>query len=85
LALIEYTISPHWYITVYDEYNYAEDEKYGLDRSIHHLNGSVAYVHETTRVSLGYGRQRAGVLCVGGVCRVVPAATGFTLSITSSF
>jgi hypothetical protein len=85
MALLEYTISPHWYLTIYDEYNYAEDEEYGLNRSIHYLTGSVAYVHETTRVSLSYGRQRAGVLCVGGVCRVVPAATGFSMSITSSF
>jgi hypothetical protein len=34
---------------------------------------------------LAYGRQREGLLCVGGVCRQVPAASGFMLTITSSF
>ncbi|MFP4528872.1 MAG: DUF6029 family protein [Candidatus Kapaibacterium sp.] len=85
MLLAEYTISPNWYITLYDEYNYAEDADAGLDRSIHYPSAAVAYVHNTTRISAGYGRQRAGILCVGGVCRMVPAATGFTLSITSSF
>ncbi|HML86108.1 MAG TPA: DUF6029 family protein [Bacteroidales bacterium] len=34
---------------------------------------------------MSYGRQREGLLCVGGVCRQVPAATGFTLTLTTSF
>ena len=28
---------------------------------------------------------REGMVCVGGVCRVVPASSGFSLSITTSF
>jgi len=34
---------------------------------------------------VNYGRQRAGIFCVGGVCRQVPAANGLTLSVTSTF
>ena len=34
---------------------------------------------------LQYGKQRAGVFCVGGVCRAVPASNGLTFSFTSSF
>lgn len=82
MILAEYTISPSWFLTVYDEYNYGNDDP---DLRIHYLNGSIAYVHNTTRVSIGYGRQRGGLLCVGGVCRQVPASNGFYLSVSSSF
>ena len=34
---------------------------------------------------LSYGKQREGIICVGGVCRQVPAANGFSVTITSSF
>ena len=80
--LAELTISPCWYISIYDDYNYgnANDEK-----QIHYFNGSVAYSTGPTRLSLGYGRQRAGILCVGGVCRQVPASNGFYLSINTAF
>ena len=87
VVLAEYTISPSFYFSVWDEFNYFDEEKYGetIDRSLHYLNASFAYVHEATRVSIGYGRQREGLLCVGGVCRQVPASNGFFLSVTSSF
>lgn len=87
VLLLEYTIAPSWYFSVWDEFNYFSEEvgSETHDRSLHYLNASVAFVHEATRVSLGYGRQREGILCVGGVCRQVPAANGFFLSVTSSF
>jgi hypothetical protein len=82
LFLVEYTMAPHWYITVFDEYNYGNDDE---DRRIHYLNSSVSYVFGNSRINLGYGRQRGGIICVGGVCRPVPASNGAYLSITSSF
>ncbi len=82
MALAELTLNSNWFISVFDEYNYGNDWD---DKQIHYVKGAVAYVHETTRVSVEYGKQRGGVLCVGGVCRTVPAANGFYLSLTSSF
>ncbi len=82
MALAEFTAAPSWYFTLWDEYNYGNDDP---DRQIHYISGAVAYVHGSTRISFGYGRQRGGILCVGGVCREVPASNGFNLSITSSF
>lgn len=82
LWLVEYTVSPHWFIAALDEYNYGNEIK--GDR-FHYYTASFGYTRNTNRVSLGYGRQRAGIFCVGGVCRNVPASNGFTLSITSSF
>ncbi|MDR0927715.1 MAG: DUF6029 family protein [Ignavibacteria bacterium] len=80
--LAEFTISPGWYITFYDDWNYGNDES---DRQIHYYNGSLAFTTGSTRLSLGYGRQRAGILCVGGVCRQVPASNGFYLSVNTAF
>jgi hypothetical protein len=80
MALIEYSISPSWSFTVFDEYNYGNDDS---DHQYHYYNASFAYTKNANRFSLGYVRQRAGLLCVGGVCRVVPASNGVSLSITS--
>jgi len=46
---------------------------------------NLGYTHKGTRVALGYGRQVDGIVCIGGVCRAVPAASGFTLTLNSSF
>ena len=80
--LAELTISPGWYITIYDDYNYGNANE---EKQIHYFNGSVGYTKGSTRLSFGYGRQRAGILCVGGVCRQVPASNGFYLSINTAF
>jgi hypothetical protein len=82
LVLVEYSISPHWFIAGFDEYNYGNNNK---DARYHFYTGQFGYTRGTNRVQLGYGRQRAGIFCVGGVCRQVPASNGFSLSITSSF
>jgi len=90
-GLIEATIGTNWYVAVFDLYNYGEytDELghkgYADYNKIHFINASAGYIKNANRISLGYGKQRAGVFCVGGVCRTVPASNGLTLSITSSF
>jgi hypothetical protein len=81
-ALLEYSYSPHFFATVYDQYNYGNDDP---SKQIHYLVGQLGYIGGTTRIAVGYGRQRAGIVCVGGVCRYVPASNGATMSITSSF
>ncbi len=81
-GLLEYTYSPHFFATAYDQYNYGNAV---TADQIHYLVGQIGYIGGTTRIALGYGRQRAGYVCVGGVCRYVPASNGATLNITSSF
>ncbi len=80
--MLEYTIAPSWYFTVFDQYNYGNDDP---DRRLHYTNASVAYLTGTTRLQLGFGKQRGGIICVGGICRAVPASNGLFMSITSSF
>lgn len=81
-GLVELTFSPHWFIAAMDQYNYGNPES---DGRIHYPIGSVGYIRGGSRISFSYGRQRAGIFCVGGVCRVVPAANGLSASITTTF
>ncbi|MBL0340631.1 MAG: hypothetical protein IPP71_06760 [Bacteroidetes bacterium] len=82
MALVEYSVSPHWFFAVFDEYNYGNDKE---NERIHYPNASFGYTRGSNRISMGYGKQREGLLCVGGVCRNVPASNGFSISVTSSF
>ncbi len=82
MALLEYSIRPNWFFSVFDEYNYGNPDP---NKRPHYFNVNSAYRFGANRVALGFGRQRAGLLCVGGICRVVPASTGLTFSMTSTF
>ena len=79
---IEYTFSPHWYIAVLDQYNSGNLD---IDKRVHYGLISTGYINGSHRFSFQYGKQRAGVFCVGGVCRAVPASNGLTFTFTSSF
>lgn len=81
-ALIEYSYAPHWFFAIQDQYNAGNKVE---EQRLHYYNFSTGYNNGGNRISLSYGRQRAGIFCVGGVCRVVPASSGLYLSITSSF
>lgn len=79
---IEYTIAPKWFFSVGDTYNYGNPDS---DKQIHYYNASVGFVKNTLRFAIAYGKQRKGILCVGGVCREVPAANGLSVTITGTF
>ncbi|CEN32691.1 DUF6029 family protein [Capnocytophaga cynodegmi] len=79
---LEYIPNVRWSFFVSDLYNYGNDEK---DKRIHYYNVGTSFSYKTTRVALSYGRQRGGILCVGGICRIVPEAAGLTLNITTNF
>lgn len=77
-ALTEFSFAPRWTFYLSDLYNYdVTDTHYAT------IGGS--YTKGGTRFGLSYGRQRAGLFCVGGVCRFVPAATGITATLTTTF
>ena len=81
-ALLEFTISPAWFFSVADQWNYGNSD---ASQRLHYFLISAGYTLSTTRIALSFGRQREGIICVGGVCRYVPASTGFTLTVTSNF
>lgn len=78
MGLVEYNFTSAWFVSVSDQYAYKD----GIGN---YYNVSVGYTHGATRLQLGYGKQREGLLCIGGVCRPVPASNGLTFSLTSSF
>lgn len=80
--LVEYNISPSFFFSVMDQYNYGNPRE---ELRVHYLIGVFGYIHESSRITLTYGRQRAGLFCVGGVCRFVPASNGLTVNFTHSF
>lgn len=96
-STLEYNFAPTWFIAAMGQYNYVNSE--GIitytadDGEVHETKYekllyptiSAGYTKGTTRVLVSYGRQREGILCVGGVCRAVPASNGFKITITSSF
>ena len=79
---IEYSFLHNWFVSVMDEWNYGNANK---NERLHYYYASCGFVRNATRISLSYGRQREGLLCVGGVCRYVPAATGLSLSFSTAF
>ncbi|MGK0307961.1 MAG: hypothetical protein ACI8RP_000918 [Urechidicola sp.] len=81
-ATIEYNATNALAFYVNDAYNYGNDVK---DDQIHYYNVGGSYTKGASRVALNYGRQRGGLLCVGGVCRFVPENTGLTINLTTSF
>ena len=81
-GLLEYTITPHWSISIADKWNYGNPVEEFRD---HYFTGNITFIHEATRVMLSAGRQSEGVVCVGGVCRVVPASSGVSLTVSTSF
>ena len=81
-GLVEYTINPHWSFSIADKWNYGNPVPEFRD---HYFTGTVSYIHEATRIMLSGGRQSEGVVCVGGVCRTVPASSGVTLTVSTSF
>jgi hypothetical protein len=81
-ALAEYNFGSDWFLGALDEYNYGDQNP---DLRIHYFTVTGGYMHNALHITIGYGKQRAGILCIGGVCRDIPASDGLTLSITNSF
>lgn len=78
MGLVEWNIGTHWFLSASDQYAYND----GIGN---YYNLSVGFTQGATRLQLGYGKQREGLLCIGGVCRHVPASNGFIFSLTTSF
>ena len=78
MGIVEWNIGTHWFLSASDQYAYN-------DGTGNYYNLSVGYTRGATRLQVGYGKQREGLLCIGGVCRTVPASNGLTFSLTTSF
>lgn len=81
MGMAELTFSPHWFVAITNQYNTGNKHH----QSANYYNVAAGYVKGANRLQLGYGRQREGVVCAGGVCRFVPASSGFNFTLSSSF
>ena len=77
-GLVEVNFAPHWSVFFSDMYNHGKTK-------VNYYNGGLSFTHNHTRVQVSYGRNRAGFVCSGGVCRYQPAYTGASLMLTTSF
>ena len=94
---IEYNFAPKFSFYVSDMWNCEkmQDGQYGNffynslgdgdHYLLHYYQVGASYTHNSLRAQLSYGRNRAGYVCSGGVCRFQPAYTGVNLSVTLSF
>lgn len=79
---VEYNATSKLAVYINDIYNYGNDN---VDQQIHYYNVGGSYTVGAHRFALNYGRQRGGLICIGGVCRNVPESTGISANITMSF
>ena len=82
MGLLEYSISPHYFFAIQDAFNYGNPED---SKQTHYVTVSAGYTKGTNRFTVNYGRQQEGIFCVGGVCRFVPASSGLSVGLSSSF
>lgn len=81
-GLVEWSINSNWFVAIFDQWNYGHPDE---NLRIHYYLATAGYNSGPHRISMSYGKQSAGIFCVGGVCRNVPASNGLAISITSSF
>jgi len=80
----EFFFNSKFGLYINDSYNY-EESNVPADTKVHFYNTGFSYAKGSSRFSINYGRQRGGLLCVGGICRQVSPNTGLTLNFTTSF
>ncbi len=79
-GLLEANFAPKWSIFFSDMYNHGNPNE-----KINYYSAGASFTHKFIRVALSYGRNRAGMICSGGVCRYMPAYTGGNLQMTLTF
>jgi hypothetical protein len=82
VLLVEWTPSSNFFAAVLDQYNYGNADP---NKRLHYFLASVGFIRDAMRITLSYGKQRAGIFCVGGVCRTIPASDGLSLTVSTSF
>ena len=88
-ALIEFNAAPNWSFSVSDLWNFKPNKNYEVvtqyQESHHFYSLFSSYTKGSTRFTLAYSKQLAGIICTGGVCRFEPAFSGLRFQLTSSF
>lgn len=78
-SVVEYNFNSYFAVYASDAWNYGEEKE------LHYYNFGGSYSKGHVRLGLNYGRQRGGLICVGGVCREVPKSTGVSANLSVTF
>lgn len=79
---VELSIAPKWSFSATDMWNIVPKK---TAKALHYPSVSVAFSHESNRITFGYVKQVEGVVCTGGICRLEPAFSGVKLAVASAF
>lgn len=81
-GLVEYNFNSNWSVFNNNLYNYGNTDS---SKKINYYTLGTSYSKNATRIQLSYGRQRGGLVCIGGVCRFVPESSGLNVNINYAF
>lgn len=79
---VEFFYNPRISFYITDAYNYGNLIE---SDQTHYFNIGGSYTKGALRVALNYGKQRGGLVCVGGVCRYVPENVGVGINLNYTF
>ena len=79
MGMIEFNLGS-FFLSAQDLFNYGHPNS-----ANHYYSVTTGLVKDSHRIELRYGKVRAGLFCVGGICREVPASNGFSINFTYSF
>lgn len=78
-VVMQLGFAPHWRVYFSDMTDYQYSNKQ------HYLNAGVGYSTKKANISVGYGKQKEGMVCAGGICQWVPAYKGADFKVYINF
>ncbi len=82
LLTLEYSRSPRWSVNTRIEWTSTEKEQGG--QQIWPVVGATYRIGNAHTVGVQYGSERGGVVCTGGVCRLINPFSGFRFTVLST-
>lgn len=82
LLTLEYSRSPRWAVNTRIEWTTTDKEQGG--RRIWPVIGGTYRIGDAHTVGLQYGAERGGVVCTGGVCRLINPFSGLRFTVVST-
>ena len=77
-GLLEFNMAPNWSFSISDMYNHGSTKD-------HYWNVGATFNYGSFKVMAGYGRNREGMVCSGGVCRYQPEYKGAFIKVNWLF
>ena len=79
---MEFNIAPKWSFALSDMWNY---DPLLTEEALHYYSIFGGFTHKSSKITLNYVKQIAGIVCTGGVCRYEPAFSGLKAGLVTTF